>query len=506
MPLLDYRDVRKGFFGVPVLHGVSLALDEGEVLGLVGENGSGKSTMMNILGGVLPADAGAITIDGAPYAPRGVKDAAAAGIGFIHQELNLFENLSIEENLFIGGFPRRRGLPFIDRGRIRKRAAEALAAVDLEHKPGTAVAGLAQGERQLVEIAKALLRDARIVIFDEPTTSLTRRETDRLFEIIRRLKDQGIAVIYISHILADVAALCDRVTVVRDGEVVGGGSTAEMPPERMIRLMVGRELTQLFPPRPAVAPGPAVLEVEGVSQPGIVRDVSLTVREGEVVGIAGLMGSGRSELARIVFGLDPFRHGSIRVGGERVAAATPRAMMERGVAFLTEDRRAEGLLMEASIHDNVALPSLDAFAAGFGHLLQRRHLGEAVTRAADAVRINTKDYARTLARNLSGGNQQKVVLAKWLMRSPRLFILDEPTRGIDVGARHEVYKIINELVGRGTGILIISSELEELIGMCDRILVMAHGQIRAEHARAAFDSEAIMRSAMWTASVRGEAA
>ena len=506
MPLIEYRDVRKSFFGVEVLHGVSFALEPGEVLGLVGENGSGKSTMMNILGGVLPRDAGEITIDGRPYSPRGVKDAAAASVAFIHQELNLFENLSIEENLFIGGFPRRGAMPFIDRWRIRRRTAEALAAVDLEHKPATPVARLAQGERQLVEIAKALLQEARVVIFDEPTTSLTRRETDRLFEIIHRLKAQGIAVIYISHILADVAALCDRVTVLRDGEVVGGGTVAEMPQERMIRLMVGRELTQLFPPRPSAPPGQPVLEVERVSQPGIVQDVSLVVHAGEVVGIAGLMGSGRSELARIVFGLDPFTHGSIRFRGEHVVGATPGAMMERGMAFLTEDRRAEGLLMEASIHDNVALPSLGDYATGFGHFLQRTRLGEAVTRAADAVRINTKDYARTLARNLSGGNQQKVVLAKWLMRAPHLFILDEPTRGIDVGAKHEVYKIINELVGQGAGILMISSELEELIGMCDRILVMAHGQIRAEHTRVRFDSEEIMRSAMWTAKAGERAA
>jgi ribose transport system ATP-binding protein len=314
-------------------------------------------------------------------------------------------------------------------------------------------------------------------------------------------------VIYISHILGDVLGLCDRVTVLRDGSVVGGGAAADLGVERLIRLMVGRELTQLFPSR-AGGPrdGVPVLEVEGVSQPGIVRGVSLQVRGGEIVGLAELMGSGRSELARILFGLDPFAAGTIKLAGEPVAAPDPAGMMARSVAFLTEDRRAEGLLMEASIHDNVALPSLDDVASGWARLIQRTRLGDAVTRAADAVRVNAKDYLGTLARSLSGGNQQKVVLAKWLLREPKLLILDEPTRGIDVGAKHEVYKIVAELAAHGAAVLMISSELEELMGMCDRILVMAHGEIRAEHSRHEFDSERVMESAMWQAKLSGAAA
>jgi ribose transport system ATP-binding protein len=507
MALIEVRGLHKSFFGVEVLHGVGLSLEAGEILGLVGENGSGKSTTMNVLGGVHPRDAGEILLAGEPYQPRGPRDAQAAGIAFIHQELNLFENLSIEENLFLGRFPTRGPLPLLDRGRMRERARKALAAVDLPHLPSTPLARLSQGERQLVEIAKALIQDAKAVIFDEPTTSLTRRETERLFGIIRRLKDRGIGVIYISHILADVLGLCDRVTVLRDGSVVGGGAAAELGIERLIRLMVGRELTQLFPPR-ASGPqhGSPLLEVEGVSQPGIVRDVSFKVSSGEIVGLAGLMGSGRSELARILFGLDPFAAGTVRLAGETVAEPDPAGMMARGVAFLTEDRRAEGLLMEASIHENIALPSLDDFATGWARLIQRPRLGHAVTRAADAVQINAKDYLGTLARSLSGGNQQKVVLAKWLLREPRLLILDEPTRGIDVGAKHEVYKIVAELAARGAAILMISSELEELMGMCDRILVMAHGQIQAEHERGGFDGERIMESAMWRAKLPGAAA
>lgn len=506
MTLLSFEGVRKSYFGVEVLHGVSFSLEKGEILGLVGENGSGKSTSMNILGGVVQKDGGRVTLDGASYEPRNPRDAQKAGIAFIHQELNLFENLSIEENLHLAGFPRLGFLPLIDRGAIRKRTREALKAVDLPHPPGFPVARLSQGERQLVEIAKALSQDARIIIFDEPTTSLTNRETARLFEIIRRLKARGIAMIYISHILDDVLALCDSVSVLRDGHPVGGAPVAEMTKERMIRLMVGRELTQLFPERPATRPGAVALEVRGLGQPGIVKDISLDVREGEIVGIAGLMGSGRSELARILFGLDPYSQGAIRLGGVAIKAPTPALMMAHGMAMLTEDRRAEGLLMEASIHDNVALPSLASFAGGFAGFLKRTNLGDAVERSADRVRINTKDYLGTLAKHLSGGNQQKVVLAKWLLREPKVFILDEPTRGIDVGAKYEVYKIIGELAALGTAVIVISSELEELIGIADRILVMAKGEITAQHFKNEFDREKILESAMWLAKSEGLAA
>jgi len=498
-PLLSFENVRKSFFGVEVLHGVSFSLEAGQILGLVGENGSGKSTSMNILGGVLAKDSGTIRLDGAPFEPRRPADAQEAGIAFIHQELNLFENLSIEENLHLVSFPRRGFLPLIDRGAIRRRTAEALEEVDLRQSPSHPVARLSQGERQLVEIAKALSQDARIIILDEPTTSLTSRETRRLFELIRKLRDRGIAMIYISHILDDVLDLCDSATVLRDGYVVGNAPVEAMSKERMIQLMVGRELKQLFPERTPRAPGPVALEARGISQPGVVKDIDLTLREGEIVGIAGLMGSGRSELARILFGLDPFARGRISIAGEAIDQPTPALMMERGMAMLTEDRRAEGLLMEASIHDNVALPSLAGFGRGLFGLLRRDALGEAVTQAADRVRVNTRDYLGTLAKHLSGGNQQKVVLAKWLMREPRGFILDEPTRGIDVGAKHEVYGIINALADRGTAVLVISSELEELVGVADRIVVMARGQITAEHPRDAFDRERILDSAMWLA-------
>ncbi len=502
-PLLHIEGLCKSFFGVEVLHEISWTLEARQTLGLVGENGSGKSTTMNILGGVHQPDSGRMTIDGVPYEPRSPRDAQLKGIAFIHQELNVFKNLSIMENLFIERFPKRMGrLPLIDRGAIHKRATELLAEVDLDLSPNTLVSRLSQGERQLVEIAKALSTDARIIIFDEPTTSLTARETERLFAIIERLKRKGIAVIYISHILGDVLKLCDQIVVLRDGHVVNASAKAGMTVERMISLMVGRTIDQLFPPRTKKpVEGPPILAVRGLTQRGVVKDISFSLQPGEVLGVSGLMGSGRSEMARILFGLDPFESGDIVVGGEKLKALSPSACMDRGMAFLTEDRRAEGLMMEASIEDNVALPSLPEHSSRWLRLVQRTRLGDDVQRVGRAVQINARGFRETIVKHLSGGNQQKVVIAKWLLRTPRVFILDEPTRGVDVGAKYEIYKLINELGAQGTGILFISSEIEELIGMCDRILVMAHGEIRGSHSRAEFDRESILQSALLSGSL-----
>ncbi len=498
-PLLAAEGLCKSFFGVEVLHKVGFSLQAGRVLGLVGENGSGKSTAMNIIGGVHQMDAGRIQFDGADYRPKGPRDAAKQGIAFIHQELNLFRNLSIAENLFITDFPKLvPGLPFIDRGAARASAAKLLAAVDLNLSPTTVVNRLSQGERQLVEIAKAIGGKARVIIFDEPTTSLTTRETGRLFDIINRLRQQGIAIIYISHILEDIMRLCDDIVVLRDGHVVGTAPKSEMTIEGMISLMVGRRIDQLFPPREApVTPGTPVLEVRGLTQHGTVKDITFTLRAGEVLGLSGLMGAGRSELARILFGIDSFGSGEIVIQGTPVKTPTPAACMDHGMAFLTEDRRAEGLMMEAPIGHNIALSSLQTYASGLAGVIDRTRLDGDIAKISASVQIGARDIARTLVKNLSGGNQQKVVIGKWLLRAPRVFILDEPTRGIDVGAKNEVYKIINRLAAGGAGILMISSETEELIGMCDRIMVMAHGEIRATFERGGFNREEILRAAMW---------
>ena len=491
--LLECSQIRKSYFGVPVLRDVNLSLAAGSVLGLVGENGAGKSTLMNILGGVTPPDSGSMRFDGGEYAPVTPADATQRGIAFVHQELNLFTNLSIAENLFITAFPKQ-WLSFIDRKRMRAKTAELLRAVELEVSPDTLVERLSPGERQLVEIARALGQSAKLIIFDEPTTSLTSRETDRLFALIERLRAQGIAMIYISHVLPDVFRLCDEMMVLRDGKVVGIGRQDKFTTERLITLMVGRSLDQLYPERDTKPTRETVLQVSGLSQPGVIEGLSFELRRGEVLGIAGLMGAGRTELARILFGLDPCARGSITINGEEISALATRERIARGLAFLTENRREEGLLMDAAISDNIALTALPQFTSGA--LIEQQRLTEAVKQIAVSVQIRGGGQPHQPVKTLSGGNQQKVVLAKWLLRHPAALILDEPTRGVDVGARSEIYRIINQLAATGAGILFISSEIEELIGICDRLLVMKRGTIAACFERGKFNREQILGAAL----------
>ena len=367
--------------------------------------------------------------------------------------------------------------------------------MDLSVAPATPVGALPPGEKQLVEIAKALSHEARVMIFDEPTTSLTAHEVDRLFSIIRRLQSRGLAMIYISHVLKDVLRLCDKILVLRDGVMAGTGLAKQMTEEKMVTWMVGRKMEQMFPPRVARISNEPVLRVENLSQPGIVHDISFGVHEGEVLGISGLLGSGRTELARIIFGLAPKTAGNILLAEQRLPA-DPRKVTNAGVAFLTEDRRQEGLLGIASIAQNVAFPCLTDYASRGLAVLQADRLRSAIERMAGSVRIRAVDFDRMPVFSLSGGNQQKVVLAKWPLRAPKLFILDEPTRGIDVGANFEIYKAIDELAAAGAGVLMITSEIEELMGMCDRILALSKGEITAAFTRDHFDQEAILRAAM----------
>ena len=490
-PALAYRGMAKSFFGVPAVQGMDLDLAPGTILALIGENGAGKSTMMNVLGGVLRPDAGTMTLGGRPYAPEKPADATHAGIAFIHQELNLFGNLSIAENMFVDRMPRLG--PFVRRGVMRRDAARMLARVGLDVSPDTRVERLAPGERQLVEIAKALASGARIVILDEPTTSLTNRETERLFAVLRELRAEGRSMIYISHVLQDVLDLADEVVILRDGARVGGGPTAEFDVPRMISMMVGREIDQLFPERHEPPGEEVVLSLDGVTQPGICRDVSLEVRRGEVLGVFGLMGAGRSELARIVFGLDPHAEGTVALEG-RPLTGGPRERIARGMAFVTEDRRAEGLLMDSPIPENMGLAALPRFRGAAG-LLSARAMLESARAIGGKLRLKADEGLTQPARSLSGGNQQKVVIGKWLVERPRLLIMDEPTRGIDVGAKYEVFTIMNELAAAGTGVLYISSELEELIGVADRILVMREGEVAGRFERDAFATEAILAAA-----------
>jgi len=493
---IEFDRISKSFFGAPALSEVNFSIEKGKTLGLIGENGAGKSTLMNILGGVFPQDEGTIRLFGKKYSPSCPADATDAGIAFIHQELNLFPNLSVVDNLFIDGFPQIGKSPFIDKSSLQKRAAALLSSVDLNISVRTPVEMLSPGERQLVEIAKALSRDARVLIFDEPTTSLTTTERKHLFNIIKKSQQQDRTIIYISHSLEDVLELSDAIAVLRDGCLVSTGPGREYSVDRMISEMVGRRIEQMYPLRSTTVGSVALLKVEGVSQPGIVRDISFKLHENEVLGIFGLLGSGRSELARIIFGLDSCRAGRISVTEQDITSSSPVESILNSLAFVTENRHQEGLLMEASVCENLALPSLREFTRfGPARILNRSRMLEFSNRIAETLRIKSGPIHKQKVKSLSGGNQQKIVIGKWLLAAPAVLILDEPTRGIDIGAKYEVYGTINKLAEEGIGIMYISSELEELTGMCDRILVMSNGEIRAEFVRPDFDQEKILQAA-----------
>lgn len=487
--LLSLQGVGKSWFGVPALTDLTLDIGDGRLLGLIGQNGAGKSTLMNIIGGVVQPSTGGMLWQGVPYQPQSAGDATRTGIAFIHQELNLFTNLSVAENLYIDGFPRRFGL--IDWPRIRRRTTEILGRLALDLDPNTPVGRLSPGERQLVEIAKALHNDARLMIFDEPTTSLTPRETARLFDTIATLRAEGRTIIYISHILGDVQRLADDIAVLRDGRLVDHGLATDFLVPRMIRSMIGRDLGGLFPARTGTPDPEAVLQATGLTQPGVLQNVSLTIHRGEVVGLFGLMGAGRSELARILFGLDPCAAGTIRLNGSDVPTGTG-ARIAAGMAFVTENRREEGLMMEAPIADNLALVGLRGFGRGPLALIDGAALVDRTEAARRDLTIKAGDIRVQPVKALSGGNQQKVVIGKWQMTAPRLFILDEPTRGVDVGAKFEIYTLIDRLAAEGGGVLMISSELEELMGMADRIVVMNRGEVMGEVPRPEFDSERLL--------------
>jgi ribose transport system ATP-binding protein len=493
-PFLELVGIRKRYPGVLALDDVNLSVRAGEVVGLVGENGAGKSTLMKVLGGVVAPDAGVIRTGGVERRALSVQDAMAAGIAFVHQELNLFENLDVAANVFIGReAPSGRLLERVDTTALRRRVQPLLDRLGCDFGPDAQVESLSLAQRQLVEIAKALSLQARIVIMDEPTSCLTITETERLLRVIAALRADGVGVIFISHRLGEVERCADRVVVLRDGRVAGELDRAHVAHAAMIRLMIGRELKGSHAP-PARAPGVPALEVidaRTAAHPG--RRVNLRVREGEIVGLAGLVGAGRTELARAVFGIDRLLGGTVRVAGEPVRAGSPRAAIERGLYLVPEDRKRSGLLLDVSVAENISLPDLRAYAHGM--LVDAAAERENAQRHKRSLDIRVPDVA-TAAGALSGGNQQKVVLAKWLSMRPRAIVLDEPTRGIDVGSKSDIYGLLRALADRGVAILMISSDMEEVIGVCDRIAVMHEGRIGGWLDRPQFSEQNVLNLAV----------
>ncbi len=490
-PLLEVRRVTKRFPGVTALSEVSLTLGAGEVLALIGENGAGKSTLMKILAGVQEPDEGSLLIDGRVERVDSVQTAQRLGIALIHQELNLSDNLDVGANIFLGREPLKHGL--IDRQKIRDESAELLKRVGLNVSPDTIVNRLPIGQQQLVEIARALSINARVLIMDEPTSSLSTHETERLFEVVKDLRQKGVSVIYISHRLGEVKELADRVTVFRDGQNAGDLACDEITHDRMVQLMVGRDISQFYARKPHNA-GEVVLEVKDLRTPANPdHPLNFSVRTGEIVGIAGLVGAGRTELLQVLFGVDPAVSGSIHVSGKQCDLSSPRDAITAGLALVPEDRKQQGLVLEMAVRTNIGLAGLSRHRKGAGFLNDAQEARDSAA-MIDKLRIKTPNE-RQIVQYLSGGNQQKVVLGKWLSMEPKVLLLDEPTRGIDIGAKQEIYSLMEELAEQGVAILFVSSEMEEILGMSDRTLVMHEGRITGELQRDELSEEAVMQLA-----------
>ncbi len=498
-PALEMRGIRKTFPGVVALDGVDLTLEAGEVHVLLGENGAGKSTLMKILSGACRRDAGTIRIKGAEAAIHDPRAALAHGIRVIYQELTLVPDLSVAENIFLGQAPT--SVPgVIDWRRLHEDATRLLADLGVELGTRTAVRRLGLAERQMVEIAKALKDEPSILVMDEPTSALTAREVDRLFALVQRLVARGVAVVYITHRLDEVARIGTRVSVLRDGRHVATRRLADTTMPELVRLMAGRDLGGHRPRRPS-PPGGELLTVERLGRGTVLHDITLSLRAGEVVGVAGLLGAGRTELARVLAGADRPTTGTIAVEGKTVALRSPAAAIRRGIGLLPEDRKADGLVALLTAVRNIALPHGRRLAR-FGWLSGGRETALAAPVLRD---LRVKATPTQAVRLLSGGNQQKVVLGKWLAGDARIFIFDEPTRGVDVGAKAEIYNLMNGLTAAGAGILMISSDLPELLGMSDRILVMHHGRIRAELAAREATEERVLTAALGLAPIPGDA-
>ncbi|MDO8213408.1 sugar ABC transporter ATP-binding protein [Conexibacter sp. CPCC 206217] len=489
-PRLALDGASKSFGAVHALRAATLELYGGHVLALLGENGAGKSTLVKTLAGVYRPDSGSVMVDGEPVDFHGPLDARDKGIAIIYQEPTLFPDLSVSENVFMGRQPLSAGKR-IDKGELHDRTAELFRQLGVAIAPERPVRGLSIADQQLVEIAKALSFEARVLIMDEPTAALSGTEVERLFRVTRTLREQGAAIMFISHRLEEVFAICDRVTVMRDGAVTFTGELEGKTNDDLIRMMVGRDLDSLFPKVDSVI-GTSVLRVERLTREGVFFDVSFEVKAGEIVALSGLVGAGRSEVARAIFGIDRADAGHVEINGRRLPGHKPTAAMRAGIGFVPEDRRQQGLVMDLSIARNATMTRMHQLAPG-GIIRAAR---ERALASEWATRLQLK-YHRLddTVGTLSGGNQQKVVLAKWLATQPKLLIIDEPTRGIDVGTKSEVHRLISELASRGLAVLMISSELPEVLGMADRVLVMHEGRLTGEFSRDEANEERVMRAA-----------
>jgi len=485
--LLSMKNIDKSFPGVHALRDVSLSLRHGEVHGLIGENGAGKSTLMKVLSGVYQAEKGQIFWEGQEIHIGSTSQATAIGISIIYQELNLMPNMSIRENIFLGRERKKAGF-LMDFRATTEQARHYTDMVGLNVDVNTLVGELSLAQRQMVEVAKALSTNAKLIVMDEPTSALTDRETEILMNVIRRLKQNDVTVVFISHRMSELFEISDRITVLRDGECIGTVETSQCTEDRLIDMMVGRTIDDIYP-RVEVEQGGVILEASHLNAGSMVQDVSFQLHKGEILGFAGLVGAGRSEVMRAVFGVDPLDSGEVTVDGTTLKRHTPSDAIRAGIGLLPEDRKLQGLILEMTIRENTTLPSLEDEMKG--GIMNRRRENEITQRYIDQLAIKTPSQEQKVV-NLSGGNQQKVVLGKWLATHPKVLILDEPTRGIDVGAKKEIHELMGKLAATGVGIIMISSEMPEVLGMSDRIIVMHDGRICGELSREEATQERIM--------------
>lgn len=484
---IEMRGIDKSFGGNAVLKNAGFLLDHGEIHALMGENGAGKSTLMKILTGVYTRDAGTVIVDGQEVHYKNLQEAEKAGIVFIHQELNVMFDLTVEENMFMG---KEITKPFgiCDKKAMREQVKKVLNMLGVTIDPGKRMNELSIGQQQMIEIAKALMLDAKVIIMDEPTTALTQTETDVLFEVVNKLRKNGVSIVYISHRMEEIFQLCDRITVLRDGTYVGTEKISDIDMNDIVRMMIGREIGERYPSRNNKI-GPVVFKVENLNCPGVFENVNFEVHAGEVLGVSGLMGAGRTEIMQAIFGNMPNVTGKIYINSVEVKNKNPEMAKKNGIGFITEDRKVQGLLLEDSILKNISIANLKRISK-YG-VIQKRAEDDLIKRGIEELHIKCFGPNHACI-NLSGGNQQKVVFAKWIYTDPKVLILDEPTKGVDIGAKKEIYNIINELAAKGVAIIMVSSELPEVLGMSDRVMVVREGSVRGILNREEADQEKSM--------------